>query len=213
MTKNPLRSSAGFTYIAALVMVVIMGIMITRATQSWTMRAKRAREAELIYQGTQVRDALRRWYNVKYDTKGVVSVLDSKRPLKPGGPRELADLLKGSELQKVRYLRPSSMKDPMTGKDWTLVKDGAQSIIGVSSSSELAPLKQANFPSDLEPGDFEGKKKYSEWVFIYNRAPKPASSNAPTTPGANPPTGTNPSGFEHPVVPGGPTSGSGSSSP
>jgi type II secretory pathway pseudopilin PulG len=182
MTKSLLRSSAGFTYLAALVMVVIMGIMITRAAQSWSMKAKRAREAELIYQGTQVRDGLRRWYNVKYDVKGVESILDPKQPKRTIGPRELADLLKGTELQKVRYLRPSNMKDPITGKDWALVKNAAGTIIGVSSPSDLEPLKQANFPTDLEPGDFEGKKKYSDWQFIYNRAPKPASPNAPTTP-------------------------------
>ena len=51
------------------------------------------------------------------------------------------------------------------------VKNSAQLVVGVASTSELAPIKQGNFPYDLEPGDFEGKKKYSEWQFVYGQLP------------------------------------------
>jgi len=66
--------------------------------------------------------------------------------------------------------------DPMTGKEWMLIKDASQRIIGVASTSEADPIKKANFPFDLDPADFEGKKKYSEWQFICIHWPKPGTT-------------------------------------
>jgi hypothetical protein len=38
----------------------------------------------------------------------------------------------------------------------------------VHSASDKEPLKQSNFPADpLYFKDFEGKKKYSDWQFVY----------------------------------------------
>ena len=87
------------------------------------------------------------------------------------------------------------MVDPVTGKEWALVKDAAQTIVGVASTSEAEPLKQGNFPFDLDPADFEAKKKYSDWQFIYNHYPKPGPTGGGVTGlgGANNPAG-NPTG-------------------
>jgi hypothetical protein len=118
------------------------------------------------------------------------------------GLPELKTLISGSDsAAKVRYLRPSNLIDPITQKEWAVVKEAGGRIIGVASTSDAAPLKQANFPLDLEPADFEGKKKYSEWQFIYNRIPKPVGTggqtgkditNVPGTPGTGNPGSTNP---------------------
>ena len=184
MTKNPLRSSAGFTYIAALVMVVITGIMLSVGAQSWTMMMQREREAELLYRGTQVRDALRRWYKIKppaVAAPGAVAVATQVQ-LQGPSPAELKDLLNGTtSAAKVHFLRPSNLKvrDPATGKelDWELFKDPTiGKVTGVFIKSEGAPIKQANFPLDLDPADFEAKKKYSDWVFICNHFPKPSTT-------------------------------------
>lgn len=213
MMRQPLRSSAGFTYITAIVMVVLMGIILSKGAQVWSMRMQREREVELIFRGTQVRDALRRWYGYKCpSTTGNTGAPQTNQTgtqtganaLPKHGPLpELKALVTDPSLaSKARYLRPSNLIDPMTGKEWALVKDASQTIIGVASASEAAPIKQANFPFDLEPADFEGKKKYSEWQFIYNRCPKPGAtgggvtglktSNSPTTQSPNPqsPSGT-----------------------
>ena len=48
-------------------------------------------------------------------------------------------------LERKRYLRKNYL-DPITGKEWQLIKDPAKGIIGVASSSEQEPLKKSNFP-------------------------------------------------------------------
>jgi Tfp pilus assembly protein PilE len=196
MTKNPLKSSAGFTYIAAIVMVVIAGIMLSQAAQYWTTRMQREREAELLFRGTQVRDAMRRWYNFKAPVTGATSVATvqqqaastvqqqtvSARP----NLSELKTLLNGNDsAAKTHFLRPSNLKvkDPLTGKEmeWSLYKAaGTEKVTGVYIKSEGQPLKQDNFPFDLPPDDFKGKKKYSDWVFIYDRVPPVAGAGGVT---------------------------------
>jgi hypothetical protein len=84
--------------------------------------------------------------------------------------------------------------DPSTGKvlDWELFKDpGTQKITGVYIKSEGQPIKQGNFPIDLLPADFEGKKKYSDWVFIYNHFPTPDAGGSVTGLKSSHPSGNN----------------------
>lgn len=190
--SHPLRSQAGLTYLATIVMVVILGIMLSQGAQYWSTRMQREREVELIFRGTQIRDALRRWYGFKppsTNSNGVQTPASDgsltgavKRPPLPDLKTLLSD---PSQAGRVRLLRPSNLVDPITGKEWAVVKDASQRIVGVASTSEKPPLKQANFPLDLDPQDFEGKKKYSEWQFIYNHYPKPGAAGTvkglPTT--------------------------------
>lgn len=167
MVSNPLRSTAGFTYIAALVLVIVMGIMLGVVGQTWTQIMKREREQELIYRGTQIVQAIRRW---NYGGRR-----DSRQPVMP--LFELEHLLKDPRsFANVRHLR-RLYKDPLTDKDWEVVKDPVRGIIGVHSSSEEAPLRQSfQTMAPLSADDryleqmfktFEGKKKYSEWEFAY----------------------------------------------
>jgi type II secretory pathway pseudopilin PulG len=197
MTPRLLRSSAGFTYIAALVMVVIMGIMLSQAAGYWKMRMQREREVELIFRGTQIRDAMRRWYKLSAASPtnplpGQATTAQATT-ISPNSLKlnELKDLLQDpNSPAKVRYLRRLYL-DPMTGKDFVPVKDANQRIIGVRSESEEEPIKKANFPLDLDQSDFEGKKKYSEWQFICTHWPKSgASGGVKGLSGASTPAGT-----------------------
>ena len=211
MTKgSALRSSAGFTYIAALVMVVIVGLLATQMAEVWSTKMRRERETELIFRGTQVRDALRRRYKLNTNIYGnapvagiapVVGALGVT--ILAAAPRinELKDLLQASESAgKQHFLRPFSLKvnDPVTGKesDWELFKDPAtQRITGVFIKSGAEPIKQdfSDHP-DLNPDDFAAKKKYSDWVFICTSYPKPPAAGGVTgLPGSNNPSG-NPTG-------------------
>ena len=172
MTPRILRSSTGFTYLAVLVMVVIMGIMLAQVGSYWKTRMQRERELELIFRGTQIRDAMRRWYKLtKNGATPKLSVL-------PNDPKlnELKDLLQDpNSAGKTHYLRKLYL-DPMTGKEWGLIRNANQMVVGVASTSEAEPIKQANFPFDLNQADFEGKKKYSEWQFICDRWPVPGTT-------------------------------------
>jgi hypothetical protein len=163
MAKNRLTSSAGFTFIAAMFLVVVMGIMLEAASQSWQTIMKREREEELLFRGGQIRDAIVRW----------------RKPV-PGRQimpiRDLKDLLEDPySQQKVRYLR-RVYKDPITNGDFTVIRDPALGIIGVASPSDDTPMKQDNFPTGLQ--DFALKTKYSDWQFVY----KPGAQTAVTTP-------------------------------
>jgi len=156
-----LASNGGFTYIAALFMVMILGIMLGLTGQSMRTIMKREKEKELIFRGLQYRDAIERW-----SKKGL--------PLK-----NLNDLLKDPYSVKGERLLRQLYKDPITGKDFKAVTDPNFGIIGVQSTSEAEPMKAANFPEVLK--DFEGKEKYSEWKFVYNKM-----VNVPATqPGQN----------------------------
>ena len=96
MMPRPLTSKAGFTYIAALVMVVVMGIMLGAAGQSMRVIMQREREKELIFRGLQYRDAIERWRK-----KGAVPLLDLKNLLKDprsaSSDRSSAPALQGSD--------------------------------------------------------------------------------------------------------------------
>jgi type II secretory pathway pseudopilin PulG len=173
---DTLKSSNGFTYIAALMLVVIMGIMLSVAAQSWTMVMKREREAELLFRGKQIVDAIARWQN----PTGAAGVTRPSRSLD-----DLSYLLKDpGSAAKVRYLRKdpkTSYNDPITGKEWEVIRDNARGgIIGVASKSEEKPLKQKKFVEMFYPLDpqrdnylitmfkgFEGKSKYKDWQFVY----------------------------------------------
>lgn len=159
-------SKGGFTYIAALVIVVVMGIMLGAMGQSMRVVMQREREKELIFRGLQYRDAIERW-----SKKGV--------PLK-----DLKDLVEPTtssniDRSKDRLLR-KLYKDPITGGDWKTLPtppDPIQGIYGVASTSNEEPFKQGGFPEVIK--DFEGKKKYSEWQFVYRK-------QGPTSPRVQP---------------------------
>jgi len=166
------RSETGFTYIAALVLVVVMGIMLGAIGQSVKVIMKREREKELIFRGLQYRDAIERWSkkNPKDLLKGeTIKYLEDK-------------LVAGGGSASREYFLRKIYKDPIIGSDFVLVKDkSTQEIQGVRSTSSEEPFKQGNFPEVIK--NFEGKKKYSDWEFIYRKTPEVVKGSA----GANTP--------------------------
>lgn len=160
----------GFTFLTAIFMVMIIGIMLGLTGQSWKTIMKREREKELLFRGSQIKEAIENWYNPKYSVNGV------KRLGQPQALMDLKDLLLDPHtLTPLRYLphtyateldgknskcAPDCAKlkiyqDPMTGKEWTLIRGnvlngqitvtgpGIQGagIIGVASKSDETPLK------------------------------------------------------------------------
>jgi len=182
-----IRSSTGFTYITVLFMVMITGIMLSQGAIVWKTCMQRERETELIFRGSQIRDAMRRWYKLTPGPDGLIARPGmagvSPTTIPSGSPslNELKDLLLDPRsASKVRYLRKLYL-DPMTGKEWKLIRDANQRIIGVASTSEAEPIKKGNFPFDLDPADFEGKQKYSEWEFICTHWPKTETAGGGVT--------------------------------
>ena len=160
----------GFTFLAALMIVVIMGLMLSLTSQSLKTVMKREREQELLFRGLQYRDAIGAW---------------NTRPAKPGATtkviplNDLKDLLLDpTSLQKSKYLR-KLYKDPMTGKDWAIIRDNSgRGIVGVASTSADAPLK-TSFSEYSGLDSFAGKKSYREWRFVFGLDPGTSPASFP----------------------------------
>jgi type II secretory pathway pseudopilin PulG len=177
------ESSAGFTYIAALMIIMVMGIMLGVAGQTWKTRMQRERETELLFRGLEYQRAIRRWH--QYDLvegKPLKTTTQARRPL-----NQLEDLLKDpGSLSKERYLR-RLYTDPFTGKEFEVIRGNTlQGIIGVRVADEDEPFKQGNFDKELIL--LEQKKKYNEWVFGLPEAVAPPAGTvnlgSPAGPGA-----------------------------
>ncbi|OGU21721.1 MAG: hypothetical protein A2X85_12055 [Geobacteraceae bacterium GWF2_54_21] len=165
--KTPALNRNGFTFLMAIFMVMIIGILSAQTGKSWTMIMKREREKELIFRGSQIKEAIENWYNPKYTVLGV-KWQGLPRPL-----MELKDLLKNPYTLEALHYLPHSYgtklegenskcapdcaeyrvtQDPITGKEWTVIRgtvaaDGTVTpnpgggIIGVASKSDETPLK------------------------------------------------------------------------
>jgi len=169
-----MRGAAGFTYLAVLFVVAIMGVGLALTGEVWYTAARREKEAELLFIGNQYRKAIERFY------RGGPA---------PQYPRNIEDLLKDPRRPTPeRYLR-RLYPDPMSGKsDWGIVKAPDGGVMGVYSLSQEQPLKSAGFlPRDQA---FAGTAQYADWKFVYSApvqaAPGPGGSPA-VNPGANPP--------------------------
>ncbi len=172
-------NSKGFTYLTALMLVMVMGIMLGVIGQSWRSIMQREREEELLFRGTQIRDAIARWYTPRPGQH------------QPTPLRDLKDLLQDPRsLTTVRYLR-RLYKDPITGKEWAVINDPNKGISGVASTSQDKPLKVGGFPDDLQ--DFTDKQKYSDWQFVYVASgSRPAGASRPPVSPTNQPGGAQP---------------------
>ena len=147
-------SQRGFTYIALLIGVAIIGGVLAAIGELASHAQQREKESELLFAGDQIRAAIGAYYERS-----------------PGGakayPKTLEDLLEDKRWPVVqRYLR-KVYRDPMTGKsEWGVVEGPGGGIMGVYSKSEARPLKSGNLPRGDE--SFADAKAYTEWKFTHS---------------------------------------------
>jgi type II secretory pathway pseudopilin PulG len=188
---------AGFTYLTVMFIIAILLGGLAIVGETWETSARREKEAELLFIGNQYRRAIGLYY------------LATPGPIKMY-PRQIEDLLKDprqpSTMRHLRKLFP----DPMTGKEFVVIKGADGGVQGVASSSEIPPLKVANFR--VRDAIFEGAQKYSEWKFIHTPPPaavapgaKPAAGAAATGPAGSATSPAPAAGAPNP--PGGPMQG------
>lgn len=149
----PARFAAtGFTYIALLFLIVIMGVALASAAEVWHTVVQREKEQELLFVGDQFRRAIDQY--AKHAQAGSGRF-----------PMSLEDLLKDARYPDTRRYLRKIYNDPITGSsNWGLVKGPSGEIFGIYSLSEDEPLKKRNFSSAY--ASFEDKVKYSDWVFM-----------------------------------------------
>lgn len=153
----------GFTYIGILVAVALMGVALAAVGEVWHVAMKREKEQELLFIGNQFRQAITSYY-------------EHSPPQGKRYPASLEDMLKDQRKTATqRHLR-KIYTDPVNGStEWGLIKGPDGEIFGIYSLSDDEPHKK----NDFEPlnRNFEGKMKYSDWVFMhspgqYSVAPK-----------------------------------------
>lgn len=151
--QTRLSCQGGFTYFGLLAMILIMGIVLASAGEVWHLSMKREKEQELLFVGNQFRQAIGSYY-------------EHSPPQSQRYPARLEDLLKDPRYPSVqRYLR-RIYADPINGKmEWGLVKGPDGGILGIHSLSGEEPAKKGNF--NIVDKDFEGKKQYADWVFMF----------------------------------------------
>lgn len=185
---GPVRAR-GFTYIAVLIFIAVMGVGLAATGEVWHQELKREREAELLFAGDQFRNAIALYY--------------AHAPSPAGRyPTSLDDLLKDPRYPATRRYIRKIYPDPIGGAEWKLVKGPNGEIVGVYSASEDEPVKKGNF--SLADQAFEGKTKYSDWVFV--PSPKTLTSldggrpPAFQSPGAQSPAGAQLPGASPPAA-------------
>lgn len=138
------KRERGFTYLAALLLVAASGAALAAAAELWSHARQREKEAELLWIGSQFKQAIGLYY---HRSPGSV-----KRY-----PAKLDDLLEDPRhLNTARYLR-RIYTDPLTGKpQWGLIAAPDGGIMGVHSLSSARPLRQ-----------LDGASAYAQWQFTY----------------------------------------------
>lgn len=148
--QRPIRNPRGFTFLAVMFSMVLIGTVIGAAAQKWETVARREKEEELLFRGLAIKRAIDLFYRTS--RAGFAQY-----------PRSLEELIKDPGSPAIRRYLRKIYPDPMTEGEWVLIKDANGRVKGVRSGSDEAPLKTANFPEELKA--FEGKTKYSEWIF------------------------------------------------
>ena len=148
-----LRGARGFTYVGLLMIVAILGIISAGTVSLGEVMGRRDAEDELLFVGTQFRNAFRSYY-------------ESTPAGQPRFPSALTDLLKDPRYPETRRHLRRMYIDPLTRKhDWVLVQAPEGGIMGVHSRFEGTPIKIAEFPEEFRA--FENQQSYSQWIFFY----------------------------------------------
>jgi type II secretory pathway pseudopilin PulG len=162
----PSPSEAGYSLVALIVTVTVMMVMMGAAVPSWRYLMKNDREEELLFRGGEIADAIARYQKKNANTL----------------PPSLEVLVKGKFLRKP-------YKDPMTrdGK-WRFIRQGemmapgqAPGALGSNAPTTTRPAAQtagtiggqigvimgvASTSTDASLRIFNGRSKYSEWLFV-----------------------------------------------
>jgi type II secretory pathway pseudopilin PulG len=170
--KKTTMNQDGFTFLMAIFMVMIIGIMLGLTGQSWKTIMKREREKELLFRGSQIKEAIENWNNPKYTVPGVPPRTGPRPPL-----MDLKYLLDDpTSTTHIRFLphtyateldgknpkcAPDCPKlkiyqDPMTGKEWTIIRGTAGNaatgqVATISSSTQGAGIIGVASKSDEKP--------------------------------------------------------------
>ena len=169
-----LTNQNGYTYILALTTVMIMGIMLGMTGQSWHTLVQRELEEEMIFRGDQVAEIIYQRLLCKNASLSPSAVNQFLWTVNSANGTILDDLVIGKDEacagrppRKFR-IRASAALDPITGKQWQIVKPigDVTHFSGVMSESIREPFRKS-FKSLYDSALLDDKKQYSDWQFTW----------------------------------------------
>jgi type II secretory pathway pseudopilin PulG len=150
---SPRSTQRGLMLIGLLIMMLFTSVLAMMALDFWATTRQREREAELLFVGDQIRQAIRRYYFAA--PSGQQRVL----------PQSLQDLVEDTRSTITQHHLRRVYADPISGDiEWGLVMRGDR-LAGVYSQSDAKPIKQTGF--EFANAAFEGKETYRDWVFLF----------------------------------------------
>jgi type II secretory pathway pseudopilin PulG len=167
-SKRLFYNEDGFTFLTLLFVVAVMGIMLSATGEVWSTVAKREKEKELLFRGTQIHNAIKSYYElspgIKRYPKELSELLEDKRS--PVPRHHLRRLYKDPFALKVSKVnKETDKKGEVSVSGWALIRGTDKRIKGVKSMSSEEPIKRAGFAVVFET--FAGAASYSDWEFTY----------------------------------------------
>jgi type II secretory pathway pseudopilin PulG len=145
----------GFAYLLLLLAIALIGLTASATISLGATMARRDAERQLLAVGLEFQQALRSYAGLS---------MTASVPTAAQGPRSLDDLLKDSRVPGLRRHLRQIYADPLTGKkEWGLVKDNQDFIVGIYSLAEGRPIQRTGF--ELPLASFEEAQNYRQWVF------------------------------------------------
>ena len=164
----------GFTYLGLLFAIALNAGALGVAASLWSTEAKREREAQLLFAGSQIRAAIGAYHDEA-----------------PAGqphvyPKSFDELIEDKRWPVTRRHLRRVFIDPMTnGTEWGIVGSPGSGMMGVFSLSEDRPLKRGRFPADY--AGFADAANYRDWQFVYVPSAAPDGGASRGKPGERPP--------------------------
>lgn len=146
------KASLGFTFIGLMIIMAISGIVLAAVGVVWKQDAMRTKEQILLDYGLAYQKAITSYY--ENNPSGLQQL-----------PKKLEDLLLDKRYPNVKRHIRRLYENPITPKTgWTLIREQGR-IKGVSTDSDLKPIKKKGFPKGFEA--FEKAETYADWQFLF----------------------------------------------
>jgi len=151
--RRPRRAAqGGYTFLAVLVLVALVGLGLAQAGPSWGERIRREREQALLRTGALYARAIAEYRD---ESPGTLKAYPESLDALLADPRFIG------LHRHLRRLYP----DPIApDRPWGLVRDIDGRLIGVYSQSDETPLAQGD--QRLGALSLAPARRYSDWKFI-----------------------------------------------
>ena len=115
------RAESGWALVGMILALMVLGVLLVSAVPSVRFAVQRDKEAEMIYRGEQMAEAIGRYYNS--GQRGAPQLLAP--PTRFGGYllelKKLRDGVTAGEI-RIKFVRRSAIIDPMTSEEWVPVR-------------------------------------------------------------------------------------------